>query len=50
MEWVAERLVETGRQVRSVADQLGMDPFQLSRTFRRTFGLSPTEFVRLRRG
>lgn len=50
MEWVAERLVETGRQVRSVADQLGMDPFQLSRTFRRTFGLSPTEFMRLRRG
>lgn len=50
MEWVAERLLESGMQVRSAADQLGIDPFQLSRTFKRTFGLSPTEFMRLRRG
>ena len=50
MGWVAEQLLAPGSRVREVADRLGIDPFQLSRTFRRTHGVSPTEFIRLRRG
>jgi AraC-like DNA-binding protein len=46
MEWAAERLVATGALVREVADALSMDPFQLSRTFKRVLGLAPTDLVR----
>ena len=48
MGWVAERLLEPGRLVREVAQQLEMDPFQLSRTFRRVYGISPRKFIQLR--
>jgi len=48
MGWVAERLLEPGRLVREVAEQLDMDPFQLSRTFRRVYGISPRNFIQLR--
>ena len=48
MGWVAERLLEPGRLVREVAQQLDMDPFQLSRTFRRVYGVSPRQFIQLR--
>lgn len=49
MGWVAERLMEKGRLVREVAQKLDMDPFQLSRTFRRIHGVSPKQFIQLRR-
>jgi AraC-like DNA-binding protein len=48
MAWVAERLLEPGRLVREVAQQLDMDPFQLSRRFRRIYGVSPRKFIQLR--
>ncbi|RME68178.1 MAG: AraC family transcriptional regulator [Verrucomicrobia bacterium] len=48
MAWAAEQLLQPGRLVREVADQLELDPFQFSRTFKRVYGVSPTEFIRLR--
>lgn len=48
MSWVAERLHQGDTLVREVADELGIDPFQLSRGFKRVHGLSPSEFQQLR--
>ncbi len=45
MQWAAERLHTTGRLVREVADELRIDPFQFSRTFKRIHGVSPTAFL-----
>ena len=38
MEWAAERLHSSDRLVREVADELGIDPFQFSRMFKRIHG------------
>ena len=48
MQWAAERLHTSGRLVREVADDLGVDPFQFSRTFKRIHGVSPTAFLHAR--
>lgn len=48
MTWAAERLHAGGTLVREVADELGVDPFQLSRGFKRVHGLAPSVFQRLR--
>lgn len=49
-QWAAERLQSTGCLVKTVADELGVDPFQFSRSFRRIYGVSPSEFVQSHRG
>ena len=49
MQWAANRLQSSGALVRQVADELGIDPFQFSRTFKRVHGLSPQNFFRLQR-
>ncbi|MBI5689840.1 MAG: helix-turn-helix transcriptional regulator [Verrucomicrobia bacterium] len=48
MQWAAERLHASGRLVRQVADELGVDPFQFSRTFKRIHGVSPSAFLSTR--
>jgi AraC-like DNA-binding protein len=48
MQWAANRLQSSGALVRQVADELGIDPFQFSRTFKRVHGLSPRSFFRTR--
>jgi AraC-like DNA-binding protein len=48
MGWVAERLLEPGGTLHQVAGRLEMDPFQLSRIFRRVYGISPRRFVQMR--
>jgi len=49
MQWAAERLHGSRCLVREVADELAMDPFQFSRMFKRVHGVSPSEFLSLRR-
>lgn len=46
MQWAADRLHRSGALVRQVADELGIDPFQFSRTFKRVHGVSPREAAR----
>lgn len=48
MQWAAERLHTSGRLVREVADDLRIDPFQFSRTFKRIHGVSPSAFLNAR--
>jgi AraC-like DNA-binding protein len=48
MQWAAERLENSAQLVRQVADELGMDAFQFSRTFKRIHGLSPSAFLAAR--
>lgn len=48
MVWAAERLRTSDVLVRQVADELGLDPFQFSRTFKRVHGVAPTHFLRRR--
>lgn len=48
MQWAAERLHTTGRLVREVADELRIDAFQFSRTFKRIHGVSPSSFLNAR--
>ena len=45
MQWAAERLQTSGRLVREVADELRIDAFQFSRTFKRIHGVSPSAFL-----
>jgi AraC-like DNA-binding protein len=45
MQWAAERLHSSGRLVREIADELRIDPFQFSRTFKRIHGVSPSVFL-----
>lgn len=45
MQWAAARLQSSGRLVREVADELRIDAFQFSRTFKRIHGVSPTAFL-----
>jgi len=48
MQWAAERLHDSGHLIREVADELGIDPFQFSRTFKRIHGVSPSMFLSTR--
>lgn len=48
MQWAAERLHTSDRLVREVADDLRIDPFQFSRTFKRIHGVSPSAFLNSR--
>lgn len=48
MQWAAERLQTSGRLIRQVADELRIDAFQFSRTFKRIHGVSPTTFLNAR--
>lgn len=50
IQWAAERLQSSGCQVKAVADQLNMDPFQFSRMFKRFYGVSPSIFLAQRTG
>ena len=45
MQWAAESLHASGRLVREVADDLKINAFQFSRTFKRIHGVSPTAFL-----
>lgn len=45
MQWAAERLHNSDCLVREVADELGIDPFQFSRMFKRIHGISPSAFL-----
>lgn len=45
MEWAAQRLRTSGLLIREVADELGIDAFQFSRTFKRIHGVSASEFL-----
>ncbi len=48
MQWAADRLQSSSLFVREVADELQMDAFQFSRTFKRVHGVSPTAFLATR--
>ncbi|HEU5078708.1 MAG TPA: AraC family transcriptional regulator [Opitutaceae bacterium] len=48
MTWAAEQLHQSDIRVNSVAERLGIDPFQFSRAFKRVHGISPIVFQRLR--
>jgi AraC-like DNA-binding protein len=48
MTWAAEQLHSSDIRVTAVAAQLGIDPFQFSRAFKRVHGMSPVVFQRLR--
>ncbi|MCX6953309.1 MAG: AraC family transcriptional regulator [Verrucomicrobia bacterium] len=48
MQWAAERLHTSGRLIREVADELQIDQFQFSRTFKRIHGVSPSAFLSTR--
>jgi len=48
MQWAAERLHASDRLVQEVADELGIDPFQFSRVFKRVHGVSPSAFLSAR--
>jgi AraC-like DNA-binding protein len=48
MQWAAERLHTSGRLIREVADELQIDQFQFSRTFKRIHGVSPSAFLNTR--
>lgn len=48
MQWAAERLHAADRLVQEVADELGIDPFQFSRVFKRVHGVSPSAFLSTR--
>ena len=50
MQWAAERLDASDRLIREVADEMGVDPFQFSRTFKRIHGVSPSVFLSTRGG
>jgi YesN/AraC family two-component response regulator len=49
MNYAAERLQQSGVLVKHVAEETGFsDPFHFSRVFRKTLGLAPKDFKRLR--
>jgi AraC-like DNA-binding protein len=50
MNWAAEKLHASDLLIREIADELGIDPFQFSRTFKRVQGVSPSEFIKVRFG
>ncbi len=50
MAHAAELLHGGGVIVREVADRLGMDPFQFSKSFKRSYGIAPSTFLARHRG
>lgn len=48
MKWAANRLHGGEVLVREVADELGIDQFQFSRSFKRIHGVSPAAFIKIR--
>ncbi len=50
MNQAAARLEESGKLVREVGDEFGMDPYHFSRVFKRVHGLSPEKFLKSRAG
>jgi AraC-like DNA-binding protein len=48
VQWAAERLQSSGCLIKTVADELNVDPFQFSRAFKRVYGISPSAFVESR--
>jgi AraC-like DNA-binding protein len=48
IQWAAERLQSSGCLIKTVADDLKVDPFQFSRSFKRVYGISPSAFVEAR--
>ncbi len=44
MQWAADRLHSTPALVREVADELSLDAFHFSRSFKRVHGISPVAF------
>jgi transcriptional regulator GlxA family with amidase domain len=49
MNYAAERLQQTGVLVKQIAEEAGFaDAFHFSRVFRKTLGLAPKDFKRLR--
>jgi len=48
VQWAAERMQSSGCLVKTVADELEVDPFQFSRAFKRVYGISPSAFVESR--
>jgi AraC-like DNA-binding protein len=48
IQWAADRLQSSGCLIKSVAEDLSIDPFQFSRSFKRVYGLSPSAFVESR--
>lgn len=49
MQWAADRLHNSTQLIREVADELELDAFQFSRTFKRVHGISPSAFLSQRR-
>lgn len=50
MNLAAARLEESGKLVREIGDEFGMDPYHFSRVFKRVHGLSPENFLKSRAG
>jgi len=50
MNWAAEKLHGSDLLIREIADELAIDAFQFSRTFKRVQGVSPSEFLKVRFG
>lgn len=50
MNQAAARLEESGKLVREVGEEFGMDPYHFSRVFKRIHGLSPESFLKSRGG
>jgi AraC-like DNA-binding protein len=48
MQWAAERLQSSDCLVKTAAGDLGIDPFQFSRIFKRVYGIAPSAFLRSR--
>ena len=50
MNQAAARLEESGKLVREVGEEFGMDPYHFSRVFKRIHGLAPEQFLKSRGG
>ena len=48
VQWAAGRLQSSGCLIKTVADELAVDPFQFSRAFKRVYGISPSAFAETR--
>lgn len=50
MNQAAARLEESGRLVREIGDEFGMDPYHFPWVFKRVHCLSPEKFLKSRSG